>query len=1049
MRKKSTDMFPSARFPNHLCDLYGQYIGFGAGTSVSGVSIEKSTLFTSDSQSLSRSQGSGSNTVWTWATWMYITEPLVNQVLLSHGSSPEGQIGFNGNGKLYIYNGASTVILTTQIFQTNGWYHIHVAYNTSESGVDKCKLSVNGSLVTTYDTDNRSTAPAFNNCHQSGEVTRIGNQDSTSDNIWHRGFVAQTCMIDGSAVAASSFIETRDDGYDTPKADIDIKALVDAGASANSYFLSNATSLSSNMTTFVDSSSTGHTITTGGNATHSPLGQKVDNSVIYVDGTTDYISVAPSGHSDFTFGTGDWCIEGWFLRKALSGTGNISYIFDFRYASNDANRPYAYLDGSNDIQWGMDNSGNKISSSSSISLGAWFHLAIARSSGTTTMYLNGSSVGTWSDSTDYAVGRPWFFEYPQSNAYCLNGYATELRISKGAARYTGTFTPSTTAFTSDGSTSLLVHSDKFFGVANDDSTHLNHFVNTGTVTTSSSTPTNIFASLNPLDHFTSGGTTALSNGNLTSTQSSGGTTYVSGTFLPKGVGKWVWEVTVTNVVDQFYIGLKNVVDPTVSGSALADDGVYYRATGQKDIDGTASSYGASYTDGDVIRVEWDAGGNSIEFFKNNASQGSITPTAGVTWKTMFIHNDGGSAFTVNFGATNFANTPTAGFKAISTGNLTKPSVSDLGDHFATTLYTGNGSTQTITTNVDADLVFIKNRSQNAPWCVFDTLRGVTKVLDFDTDGVEATDADTLTAFNSTGFALGDDDKVSTNTESYVSFSLKAGGAPTATNSATGSDNVTSGSVMVDDSAYSGALSGSIKATKITVNSELGFSIVSWGGGGSAGTLDHGLNLGTNSGHKPAVIIAKQYAGGSSNWFVYHQSLGATKYGVLQTSASIYTGTNVWNDTAPTTSVFSVGDSGDITGSGDSMVAYIFSDSSPFISASKYTGNNSTNGAYASYISGDGLPLQMAWTMNKREDSSSGGDWSVIDSTREPINAGDNDPVWFSWNGAEGSSGYTQEYVMGGMKLRMTDANFNAAAPYIFLTIGTPIIDTSGRIIAGR
>ena len=92
---------------------------------------------------------------------------------------------------------------------------------------------------------------------------------------------------------------------------------------------------------------------------------------------------------------------------------------------------------------------------------------------------------------------------------------------------------------------------------------------------------------------------------------------------------------------------------------------------------------------------------------------------------------------------------------------------------------------------------------------------------------------------------------------------------------------------------------------------------------------------------------------------------------------------------------------------------------------------------------------MAWTMNNREDSSSGGDWSVIDSTREPINAGDNDPVWFSWNGAEGSSGYTQEYVMGGMKLRMTDANFNAAAPYIFLTIGTPIIDTSGRIIAGR
>lgn len=101
-------------------------------------------------------------------------------------------------------------------------------------------------------------------------------------------------------------------------------------------------------------------------------------------------------------------MKGGFLGKALSGTSNISYIFDFRYASNDDDRPYAYIDGSNDIQWGMDNSGNKITSSSSISLNTWFNLAIARSSGTTTMYLNGSSVGSWSDSTDYAVGRPWF-----------------------------------------------------------------------------------------------------------------------------------------------------------------------------------------------------------------------------------------------------------------------------------------------------------------------------------------------------------------------------------------------------------------------------------------------------------------------------------------------------------------------------------------------------------------------------------------------------------------------------------------------------------------
>ncbi|MEE2999890.1 MAG: hypothetical protein VX693_08195 [Pseudomonadota bacterium] len=251
----------------------------------------------------------------------------------------------------------------------------------------------------------------------------------------------------------------------------------------------------------------------------------------------------------------------------------------------------------------------------------------------------------------------------------------------------------------------------------DDSGLGNSFTNSGTVSNSTSAPTNIISTLNPLDHFTSGGTTALSNGNLTSTQSSVGTTYVSGTFLPKGVGKWVWEVTVTNVVDQFYIGLKNVVDPTVSASAESDGGVYYRATGQKDIDGTASSYGASYTDGDVIRVEWNAAGNSIEFFKNNASQGSITPTAGVTWKMMFIHNDNTSAFTVNFGATDFAHTPTADFVSLST--------SDVGDHFSATLYTGTGSQQDITTGQEADFENSANNAKKQLKVLTDTIYNLT------------------------------------------------------------------------------------------------------------------------------------------------------------------------------------------------------------------------------------------------------------------------------------------------------------------------------------
>ena len=93
----------------------------------------------------------------------------------------------------------------------------------------------------------------------------------------------------------------------------DIKALT---FGTNGFYLSNATDISSGMTTFVDSGPTGHTITTGGNTTHSPLGHKVQNSVIYVDGTTDYISVAPSGHSDFyIWGQVIGALKGGFLGK--------------------------------------------------------------------------------------------------------------------------------------------------------------------------------------------------------------------------------------------------------------------------------------------------------------------------------------------------------------------------------------------------------------------------------------------------------------------------------------------------------------------------------------------------------------------------------------------------------------------------------------------------------------------------------------------------------------------------------------------------------------
>ena len=1067
MSKKSTDMFPPARFPNHLCDLYGQYIGFGAGTSVSGVSIEKTALFDGDAQNLSRSQGSGSAGTWTWAAWLYKTHST-NQVFLNFGTGgAEGQLGWAATDKMYCYDGATTVFLTTQVFRDQGWYHIHVAYNTSESGTDKVKLSVNGTLVTVFDTDNRSSANDFEDCNTSSQTTYVGNNSGTSDGVYFRGYMAQACMIDGSAVAASSFIETSTDGYVTPKADADIKALADAGASANSYFLSNATALSSNMTTFVDSGNTGHTITTGGNATHSPLGQKIDNSVIYVDGTTDYISVAPSGHSDFTFGTGDWCVEGWFLRKALSGTGNISYIFDFRYASNDDDRPYAYIDGSNDIQWGMDNSGNKITSSSSISLGAWFHLAIARSSGTTTMYLNGSSVGTWSDSTDYAVGRPWFFEYPQSNAYCFNGYATELRISKGAARYTGTFTPSTTAFTSDSSTSLLVHSDKSFGVANDDSTHLNHFVNNGTVTTANHTPTHIEALWNPYFKNSSAGSPTLTNGNKTIQVSSTSEVRVGQNLIIPTVGKWIMGVSQAAVDDTGKaFGIWTTLTQTTGFPSVTGLGGWHvtTSTNAYQCDGThivniTTAVGTPQTadqfwicadvdNGKIFFGFWDNSASSISWYAadggtdgnpatgDNPSQsidvgGATFGGTGYNDKTFTLVEEADIPFTVP-----------SGYKFLNTTNIAsaiKPSESQLSDHFAIKLFTGDGGASKAltfggTNNMQPDFVWVKDRGISSSQQVVDSLRGATKEMITNGAGGESTNADGLLSFDSDGFTVGADGWWNGSGNSLFALCLKAGGAPTATNSEAQGDPPTSGSYMIDGVASSADTIGTADITKLSVNTKFGFSCGLYNGSNSDTTLQTGLT-------DCKMIIIKR-TNDTYNWAVWHEGLTDDYSLFLNTNAS--QANNSYFDTSENTStLFHLeGNSNATSIASGTFVFYAFAES-PYISIGSYEGNANADGTFI-VTEGSAGPITPKLVFIKSMDHTQS--WFLRDTARNPSNPITKD-LYPDLNNGE-ATGTSMDIVKGGIKQRVS-SDSNSANTYVYMAIGHPIINTDGLIRQGR
>ena len=208
-----------------------------------------------------------------------------------------------------------------------------------------------------------------------------------------------------------------------------------------------------------------------------------------------------------------------------------------------------------------------------------------------------------------------------------------------------------------------------------------------------------------------------------------------------------------------------------------------------------------------------------------------------------------------------------------TNGLDKPS-----DYFVTKLYTGNGGTQSITgLDFQPDWVWLKQRNTTRSHWLFDSVRGATKRLHSEATSAEATETSTLTSFNSNGFSLGNSSGVNQSSGTYASWNWKAGTSFTNDASATGIGSIDS--------------SGS-------VNTDAGFSIVSFTAGGANATVAHGL------GAVPKMIIVKCRAA-SSTWSVYHASLGATKFLRLEDTSAVGTEAGWWNNTTPTSSVFTM------------------------------------------------------------------------------------------------------------------------------------------------
>ena len=334
-------------------------------------------------------------------------------------------------------------------------------------------------------------------------------------------------------------------------------------------------------------------------------------------------------------------------------------------------------------------------------------------------------------------------------------------------------------------------------------------------------------------------------------------------------------------------------------------------------------------------------------------------------------------------------------------------------YFQTKLYTGNGSSRSITFDGDEDMqpdwCWFKARSQAYNHALFDSVRGTTKLIRSNQTTAEETHSTTLTAFNSNGFSLGGGDAfTNANSVTYASWNWKAGG------SASSNSN------------------GSITSS-VSVSTDAGFSIVSYTGNGTQGaTIGHGLGI------KPSWILVKR-RDNTSDWLNYHSSLGATKSIFL--NATHASGTyNYWNSTEPTSSVFEIfsSTSAAINASGGTYIAYCFAEKKGYSKFGSYTGNGNADGIFV-YTG-----FKPAWVMVKK--SSGTNAWLIVDNKRDTFNATDGQ-LFANTSGAEDTSSTNNnfDYLSNGFKTRNTgDAYNGSSATYIYMAFAeSPFVNSNG------
>jgi len=789
-----------------------------------------------------------------------------------------------------------------------------------------------------------------------------------------------------------------------------------------------------------------------------------DNALLGASGQQGYkisrsvrLRSSASAYLNRTFGSGSrttWTWNCWVKRGAVGVVYPTTNYAQALFGLNDSDKIYFY----EDALWVYLGTGATYTAQPSDKFrdpSAWYHIVVvldttnATSGDRVRIYVNNRRVTisqtmptqNWASSNFNSAINHNIGKADNSNLYYLDAYLTEIHFIDGQAltpssfgetdtatgvwkpkKYTGTY--GTNGFYlnfSDNSSNTSTTIGKDYSGNGNNWTPNNISVTAGVTydsmvdsPTVGATSSN-YCTLNPLRYGTGASSTStVSEANL-KFNSSGNAGTIIGTMAIPSTGKWYWEVVVpTQTYNYCMVGVisnQEALSSLAGGVGYLSTGYgVYSVNGQKYNNSSASAYMASTAQNTVITVAFDADTGSL-YVGAGGSWANGTGSTNQTWAnavaaftsltgtiTPATSFDTGF-FNINFGQRPFAYTPPTGFVALNTQNLPTPTISNGANYMAATTYTGNASTQTISNAVNGisfqpDLVWTKSRGNAYSHDLYDSVRGVNKKLQSNQTAAETTVADSLTSFNSNGYTLGTQDNSNyTNGSAAVGWQWKAGGSTVSNTSGTITSTVSAGATQ-------------------------GFSVVTWTGNGTNGaTVGHGLGV------APKMVIVKRRSAIES-WGVYHASLTSAAYYLIlnSTAAQDSGGATIWNSTAPTSTLLTLGTSTYSNANTSTYVAYCFAEVAGYSAFGKYTGNGSADGPFV-YCG-----FRPRFILFKS--SSAINSWAMYDTSRSTSNT--STARLYADTSAAETTGLQIDVLSNGFKWREAGGQGNdSGATYIF------------------